>query len=158
MKADLVINNGKVITVDKVFSIQEAISVKNHQIMAVGSNKKIESYIGSETKVINLKGKTLLPGINDSHMHVGLLGASRPPVSLDLSPPNVLSIGDMIEALKKKVSQSKSGEWIRGFGWDPGAIYECKEDPSRLPRKWDLDAVSPDNPVVFTDFSAIDEH
>jgi predicted amidohydrolase YtcJ len=154
MKADLVIKNAKVVTVDEAFSIQEAIAVKDGRIQAVGSNTEVDSAIGPETQVIDLGGKTLLPGINDAHLHAPLFGASRPPVALDLSPPNVLSLDDMAEALRTKVAESQPGEWIRGFGWDPGAIAECKNDPSRLPRKWDIDAVSPDNPVVFNDFSA----
>lgn len=154
MKADLVIKNGKVITVDNDFSIKEAIAVNDGKISAVGSNSEVDSLIGPNTEVIDLEGKTLMPGINDSHLHAPLFGASRPPVSLDLSPPNVMSISDLAEVLKKKVAESRAGEWIRGFGWDPGAIAECRNDPARLPRRWDLDAVSPDNPIAFTDFSA----
>ena len=55
--------------------------------------------------------------------------------------------------LAQKVKTSEPGEWIRGFGWDAGALAECRKDTQRLPRKWDLDAVAPDNPVVFSEFS-----
>lgn len=154
MEVDLIIRNGKVLTVDKNFSIQEAIAVNNGKIVSVGSNSEMEQYSGPHTKVIELQGKTILPGINDSHMHGPFFGATRPPLSLDLTPPNVLSIHDMAEILKKKVSEVPPGEWIRGFGWDMGAILECKNDPNRYPDKGDIDAVSPDNPVVLTDFSA----
>jgi hypothetical protein len=86
-------------------------------------------------------------------MHAPFFGASRPPLSLDLTYPTVQSIPDMVKALKQKVAEVEPGEWIRGFGWDQSTLEECRNDPSKLPRKWDLDAVSPDHPVAFTDFS-----
>jgi len=153
MKADLVITNGKVITVDKDFSIKQAVAVKDGKIVAVGSNDEVKPFIESDTKVLDLKGKPLLPGINESHMHAPFFGASRPPLSLDLTYPAVQSIPDMVAALKQKVAEVEPGEWIRGFGWDQSTLEECRNDPSKLPRKGDLDAVSPDHPVAFTDFS-----
>ncbi|MBW2367817.1 MAG: amidohydrolase [Deltaproteobacteria bacterium] len=153
MNADLVIKNGKVITVDPDFSIKQAIAVKNGRILAVGSDGDMAQYITADTKVLDLKSKTILPGINDSHMHGASFGMARPPLSLDLSFPAVQSISDMVDILKKKVDAVEKGEWIRGGGWDQGEIEECKHDPARMPRKSDLDSVSPDNPVIFFDFS-----
>ncbi len=153
MNADLAIINGKVITVDKEFSIKEAVAVKDGKITAVGNNADIKPFIGAGTRVLDLNGKTILPGINDSHMHGPFFGVSRPPLSLDLTFPSVQSIPDMVEALRDKVSQVPPGAWIRGFGWDQSSLVECREDPSKLPRKWDLDAVAPDHPVAFSDFS-----
>ena len=153
MKADLAIINGKVITVDPEFSIKTAVAVRDGKIVAVGSNEDVKSYITSDTKVLDLKGKPILPGINESHMHAPFFGASRPPLSLDLTFPAIKSIPDMVEALRQKVAEVKPGEWIRGFGWDQSSLEECRNDPAKLPRKWDLDAVSPDHPVAFTDFS-----
>ena len=154
MKAELVITNAKVITVDRDFSIKEAVAVKDGKIVAVGTSADVETYIASDTKVLDLKGKPLLPGINESHMHVSFFGASRPPLSLDLTYPTIQSIPDMVAALQQKVAEVEPGEWIRGFGWDQGSLEECKSDPSRLPRRSDIDPVSPNNPVVLTDFSA----
>lgn len=153
MHADLVIMNGNIITVDKNFSLRQAVAVKDGKIAAVGGNTDVEPMIASTTRVLDLKGKTMLPGINESHMHAPFFGASRPPLSLDLTFPAVRSIPDMVEALRKKTTDVKPGEWIRGFGWDQSSLEECRNDPSKLPRKWDLDAVSPDHPVAFTDFS-----
>lgn len=153
MKADLVITNGKVITVDPDFSIKQAVAIKDGKIIAVGADSDIKAFIASDTKILDLKGKPLLPGINESHMHAPFFGASRPPLSLDLTFPAVQSIPDMVAALRKKVDEVQPGEWIRGFGWDQSSLEECRNDPAKLPRKWDLDAVSPDNPVAFTDFS-----
>ncbi len=153
MNADMAIVNSKVITVDSDFSFKQAVAVKDGKIVAVGSDDEIKPFIAADTKVLDLKGKPLLPGINESHMHAPFFGASRPPLSLDLAFPAVKSIPDMVEALRKKVAEVKPGEWIRGFGWDQSTLEECRNDPSKLPRKWDLDAVSPDHPVAFTDFS-----
>lgn len=153
MVADLVLKNGKIVTVDKDFSIRQAVAVKDGCITAVGTNEDIQLLVGASTKILDLKGLTVLPGINEAHMHAPFFGASRPPLSLDLTYPAVKSIADMVEVLRKKVAEVKPGEWIRGFGWDQSSLEECRSDPSKLPRKWDLDAVSPDNPVAFTDFS-----
>jgi predicted amidohydrolase YtcJ len=150
----MVIRNAKVVTVDEQFSIRQAVAVDQGRIVAVGSDGDIAAYIGPDTQVIDLKGKTILPGINDSHLHVPFFGSTRPPLSLDLTGGNVTSITAMADLLREKVAQSGKGEWIRGYGWDAGALAECKNDPKRLPRKGDIDAVSPDNPVLFTDFSA----
>ncbi len=153
MNANLIIKNAKVITVDKDFSIQQAVAVNGGKIIAVGTNDEIEKFITPNSRVLDLKGKPILPGINEAHMHAPFFGASRPPLSLDLSYPTVKTIPEMVDALRKEVEKSEPGEWIRGFGWDQGSLAECKSDPSKLPRKWDLDPVSPDNPVAFTDFS-----
>ncbi len=150
---DLVMTNAKVITVDKDFSIREALAVKDGKIVAVGTNDDMEPFICPDTMVLDLKGKPVLPGINEAHMHAPFFGATRPPLALDLTPSNVRSIRDMVEVLRQKVSEAEPGEWIRGFGWDLGALEECKNDPTRLPRKSDIDSVSLNNPVIFTDFS-----
>ncbi len=151
--ADLVIVNAKVITVDRDFSIRQAVAVKDGRIAAVGTDDDVKAFRGPGTQVLDLKGKPVLPGINDCHTHTAFFGATRPPLSLDLTYPTVKSIPDMVAALREKVAQAPPGEWIRGFGWDQGSLEECKRDPSRLPRKEDLDAVSPEHPVAFTDFS-----
>lgn len=151
--ADLVLLNGKVVTVDKAFSVRQAIAVTGGRITAVGTDAEITPLAGPGTKVIDLKGKTILPGINEAHMHAPFFGATRPPLAIDLTYPSVKSIPEMVEALGKKVAETPKGEWIRGFGWDQGSLEECLKDPARLPRRWDLDAVSPDHPVAFTDFS-----
>jgi predicted amidohydrolase YtcJ len=149
----LVITNAKVITVDKNFSIKEAIAVKDGRIIGVGTNDEIKSLMGPDSQVLDLKGKTVLPGINEAHMHAPFFGATRPPLALDLTYPTIQSIQDMVAVLRQKVSEVAPGEWIRGFGWHLGDLEECKNDTTRLPRKTDIDSVSPNNPVVFTDYS-----
>lgn len=152
--ADLVIKNGKVITVDEDFSISQAIAVKGNKIVAVGSNGEVDKYISKKTKVLDLKGKTILPGINDAHAHLSSWGLTRPPLMLDLSFPTVKSIADIAIAIAKKASQIKPGEWIQGRGWDEGYLEECKKAPGvRRPTRQDIDKASPVNPFCATEYS-----
>lgn len=152
-KVDMVLSGGKVITVDDNFSLASAVAVANGLIAAVGSDDEIKEFIGPETEVIDLAGRTLLPGINDAHMHGPFFGATRPPLALDLSFPGVQSIADIVAAVKDKTAEVEPGIWIRGFGWDQGSLAECRNDPAMFPRRSDIDPVSPDNPVILTDFS-----
>jgi predicted amidohydrolase YtcJ len=151
--ADLVMVNGKVITVDTNFSIKQAVAVKGDKIIVAGMNEEVSPFIGKQTVVLDLKGKTVLPGINDSHLHAALFGGTRPPLALDVGYPTVKSISDIVKAISQKVEKTKPGEWIRGLGWDVGYLEECLKDPGRYPTRWDLDLVSPDNPVLLNDYS-----
>ncbi|MCJ7605588.1 MAG: amidohydrolase [Dehalococcoidales bacterium] len=91
----------------------------------------------------------MLPGINDAHIHAALYGGTRPPLVADVSYPTVKSIRDILKAIAKRVKTAKPGEWIQGIGWDDGYLEECLKDHRRYPSRWDLDMVSPDNPVVL---------
>ena len=150
---DLIINNGKVITVDKDFSFAEAVAVKDGRIIAVGEQDGIEALRGAKTKTLDLKGKVLMPGINDSHMHLIWTLISVPPYQLDLSYPNVKSIRDIRGQVREAVAKARPGQWIIGAGWNQGLIEELVADNSRVPGKADLDDVAPDNPVWLRDFS-----
>ena len=79
--ADLVIINGNVITVDDDFSIAQAVGVKGDRIAAVGTNDEIEGFINKDTIVLDMGGKTVIPGINDTHIHATLFGGTRPPMA-----------------------------------------------------------------------------
>jgi len=150
---DLILINGKVLTVNPHFDIVEAVAVKNGRITAVGGNQAVRALAGPGSKTIDLAGATMLPGINDAHMHAPFFGATRPPLALDLTFPAVQSIGDIVEAVRRKAAEVKPGEWIRGFGWNQGSLKECMNDPAMFPRRSDIDPVSPNNPVILTDFS-----
>lgn len=152
--ADLVFVNGSVLTVDPDFTVASALAVGGGVITAVGSREDVEDHIGPNTRVIDLDGGTLLPGINDSHLHGCAWGVSSPPLALDLGYPAVRSIADVAEAVRAAAEHTPPGHWIMGTGWDLGYLAECTEDASRLPTRHDLDAVSPDHPVLLLDFSA----
>jgi predicted amidohydrolase YtcJ len=150
---DMVIINGKVITVDSNFSIAQAVAVKDGKIVCVGTNDEIKSLAGRHTKILGLKGKTMLPGINDSHCHISDWALKRPPLMLDIRFPVVKSIADIVNAVAAKAREVKPGEWILGEGWDEGYLEECLADSNRKPSKEDLDKVAPDNPVALTEYS-----
>ncbi|GAH28516.1 unnamed protein product, partial [marine sediment metagenome] len=147
---------GKVITVDSNFSIVQAVAVKDAKIVAVGTDEEVRALVGKDTKVLDLKGKTMLPGINDAHIHLSVMGTRRPPLALDVGYPTVRSINEIAEMVGEKVKAVQPGEWIRGSGWDEAYLEECLRGPARHPTRWGLDAVSPDNPVCLTHFSMHD--
>ena len=152
-EADLVILNGKVITVDKDFSIKQAIAVKDGWIMAVGTNEDVQKLAGRKTQVIDLKGKAILPGINESHGHPTAFASVRPPFAIDARYPTVKSMADIKAAVAAKAKELGPGKWIRGRGWNTALLEEFKNDPKKMPTGKDLDDVAPDNPVILTDWS-----
>ncbi|KUJ69406.1 amidohydrolase [Streptomyces albus subsp. albus] len=151
--ADLVFLNGSVLTVDPDFTVASALAVTDGVISAVGGRDDVQGHMGPDTRVVDLDGGTLLPGINDSHLHGCAFGIGTPPLSLDVGHPAVRSIADVAEAVREAARHTPAGEWITGHGWDPGFLEECVADPSRLPTRQDLDAVSPDHPVLLYSFS-----
>ncbi|PKP61265.1 hypothetical protein CVT91_03545 [Candidatus Atribacteria bacterium HGW-Atribacteria-1] len=138
LTADMVLLNGKIITVDGYFSIAQAVAIKDGKFLAVGSDTEIKPFIGKHTKVFNLSGKTVVPGFIDSHLHMKWTGLNLNKINLR----GISSIEDIVKAIEKKVKEIPKGEWIQGFGWDEGWFKK-----KRYPNRWDLDKVSPDNPV-----------
>ena len=151
--ADSIYVNGKVVTVDPRGSLAQALAVKENRILAVGTNEEIRWLAGPSTETVDLGGKTMLPGINDSHTHAAMYGGSRPPLTLDVGFPAVRSIADIRESVRARAATLKPGEWIRGNGWDEGYLDECLVDPSRHMTRADLDEVAPENPVYLVDFT-----
>jgi predicted amidohydrolase YtcJ len=151
--ADVALINGKVITVDKIFSIKEAIAIKGDTIRAVGTNAQIAGYIGENTRIIDLEGKTVLPGFNDSHAHPAEQYVMQPPLTLALGDPSITSIADIQAAVAARVAQVAPGQWIHGDGWDPDQLTDCVGIVAGCLNKGQLDAVSPNNPCAFTDFT-----
>jgi predicted amidohydrolase YtcJ len=144
-KADLVILNGKVLTIDKDNPLVQAIAIKGEKIIAVGTTKKISGLVDkSSTKVIEAGGRLVIPGFNDAHVHFGPLD----PDYIELrytTDPSVIT-----EKVKEQVARSKPGELIRGGHWEHEMFIDRK-----WPSKELIDKVSPDNPVVL---SRVDGH
>ena len=153
LMADLVFNNGKIVTVDSRFSIAQAVAVKDGRIVAVGDNDDINALAGKRTRKINLNGATMMPGINDSHCHISDWALTRPPLQLEIRYPVVKSIKDIVTMVAEKTATMKPGEWVIGEGWDEGYLDECLADPNRKPALEDLDQIAPNNPVVLTEYS-----
>jgi predicted amidohydrolase YtcJ len=144
--AELVLTNGKIITVDPKDSIAEAVAIGGGKIIKVGTSDELRPLIGQSTEVIDLKGKAVTPGLIDSHTHLG--GGYAEMYYLDLRPGKVGSIADIVSMVAKKVQETPKGEWVLGFGWFPNDWPE-----KRRPNRTDLDPVSPDHPVFLTDMS-----
>ncbi len=142
--ADVVLVNGKIITVDATDTVAEAVAVKDGRIVAVGSSAEIEALVGASTRRIDLGGRAATPGLLDAHAHFGNGGATRMFV-LDLSYPEVTSVADVVDKVAERVAQAEPGDWIRGRGWDEGKFEEL-----RYVTAADLDAIAPDNPVWLT--------
>jgi predicted amidohydrolase YtcJ len=140
MSADLALTSGKVLTMNQSQPYAEAIAIKDDRIVQVGTNEEIDLWIGKDTKVISLKGKAVVPGFIDTHIHVADFG--RLLTWIDLSAAG--SIKEMQKSLSRQVAKALKGKWLLGRGWDQTRFVE-----KRLPTRFDLDSVSPDNPVIF---------
>ncbi|GAA3833549.1 amidohydrolase [Streptomyces phyllanthi] len=150
----LILTGGQVLTVDGAFSVAEGVAVRGRDIVATGSDAEMRALAGPGTRIVGLAGRTVLPGINDSHLHGAAYGMTKPPFALDVGHPAVRSIAGIASAVSGAVGAARPGEWIVGLGWDPGYLAECVADPGRFPHRRDLDAVAPDHPVCLTDFSS----
>lgn len=139
--ADLVLLHGKIITVDANDSIAEALAVSDGKIIAVGLSDDIARLIGADTKVIELQGRAVTPGLIDTHNHFAW-SATDTLFSIDLVYPAVRSIADTVELVEAATHEIKEGEWILGTGWDQGKFAEGRDL-----RASDLDAVAPNHPV-----------
>ena len=140
---DLILYNGKVLTVDSNNRIAEAVAVKDDIIMAVGSSDGIQSLKGSKTEVIDLEGKTLLPGFIDTHSHPGVAASTF--LMINLTSPPISSIKDILRMIKEKAGNSLPGEWIQGINYNQLKLRE-----NRHVTREELDSVAPKNPVVIT--------
>jgi predicted amidohydrolase YtcJ len=150
----LVLTGGQVLTVDRDFTVTEGVAVRGRDIVATGSDAEMRALAGPGTRVVELGGRTVLPGLNDSHLHGAAYGMTKPPFAIDVGHPAVGSIADIAAAVRRAARAARPGEWIVGLGWDPGYLAECLADPRRLPHRLDLDAVAPHHPVCLTDFSS----
>src|SRR5205085_1571828 len=135
--ADTILVNGHVVTVDARFSVAQAIAIAGGRFAAVGSNDAIRKLAGRQTTTIDLHGQTVIPGLADGHLHDAGGGPG-----VDLS--RARSIADVLAAIGARVKASRGGEIVvTNSDW-----HEAQLKEHRLPYRRDLDAVSPDNPVV----------
>ncbi|MCU1290546.1 MAG: nfdA 3 [Acidobacteria bacterium] len=140
LPADIVIINAKVRTMDAAKPQAEAVAVMGNKIVAVGSNAEIRALAGTRTKTIDAKGKTVLPGFNDAHVHFLEGGFQLSSVDLrDAKTPQ-----EFVERIKNFAAKLPKGRWILGGKWD----HE-NWTPNNLPTKELIDAATPDNPVFI---------
>jgi len=145
--ADLVLINGKIITLDETNPEAQALAAKSDRIVAVGSNEQIKPYISPTTKVIDLQGKLAIPGLIDSHGHFMSLGQSK--MRLDLT--RAKNWDEIVAMVAEAEKNAAPGEWILGRGWHQEK-WDKPPQPNveGLPFHFELSKVSPDNPVFLT--------
>jgi predicted amidohydrolase YtcJ len=139
--ADLALRGGNVITVDNNWRIAQAIAIKDGRFLAVGDDAAIAGHIGPNTQVIELAGKTVVPGLIDSHLHQLFAALNGPAVQLLGSR----AVADVQKAIAERVARSEPGKWVMASsGWHESILEE-----GRMPTRYELDQVSPDNPVFI---------
>ncbi|MBI3667441.1 MAG: amidohydrolase [Acidobacteria bacterium] len=136
--ADLVLYNGNIHTVNDKQPHADAVAATGGKIVFVGSTAEATKHIGPKTTAIDLRGMTVVPGLVDSHYHLRDVGARE--VNLNLE--GITSLAGFLAAVKARVDKAKPGEWISGGGWNEGTWT-----PQVFPTRFDLDKVSPNNPV-----------
>ncbi|MDR1573740.1 MAG: amidohydrolase, partial [Clostridiales Family XIII bacterium] len=138
-QADLVIKNANIRTLDKKNPAGSALAVWKGLIAGVGDFDDFSTTIGPDTEILDLAGKTVLPGFNDNHSH---------PIVYALSLTNVdvtgsRSIGEFFDRLRARAAETPAGEWVAGFGYDEGLFAEGRE-----PSIEEMDAAVPDHPLL----------
>ncbi|UCE20153.1 MAG: amidohydrolase family protein [Gemmatimonadota bacterium] len=141
-EADLILFNGKVITVDDENNIFQAVAVKGDTILAVGSDPDIFTLAGPQSKMIDLNGKTVTPGLIDSHYHMMYYGQQFWPGYLNIRHPVVTSKADLLQVVGDYAQQLSPGDWISG---NQGFALQSGETVDR----WDIDSVAPLNPAYL---------
>lgn len=137
----LILHHGKVVTVDAGFRIAEAVAINaDGRIQSVGSNAETLALKDGSTQVIDLEGRTLLPGLMDSHVHPGAAM-----VEFDHEIPTMESIADVLAYIAARVKVSKPGELV-----SLRQVFITRLEEKRYPTRAELDRVAPENPVVFS--------
>ena len=138
--ADMILSNGKIITTDNNFSIAEAVAISEGKILAVGTNKQIAKYAGKETKTIDLKGKTVIPGLIDSHLHPESASLSE----LEEEIPDIHTLEQLLSWIKGQSLKKDDGEWIIIPKFFSTRLIELRQ-----PSLSELDIAAPKNPVFL---------
>jgi predicted amidohydrolase YtcJ len=138
--ADAILLNGKILTVDSKFSIREAIAISEGKITAVGSTPEIRKMAGPQTRVIDLQGRTVIPGLIDSHIHAIRAGQT---FTTEVNWVGATSIAEAMNRIHEASLAKKPGSWlIVAGGWNAEQFKE-----KRRPTQEDLVAAAPNNPV-----------
>ncbi|MFZ0289257.1 MAG: amidohydrolase [Candidatus Sulfotelmatobacter sp.] len=137
----MVLVHGTVLTVDAKDSVAQAIAVREGRIVAVGTDAQVMKLAGAKTCVVDLHGRTATPGMIDTHSHYAEAGVDD---LFEVKLDDAAGIADIVSRVQKRVAAAKPGEWVQGRGWDEGKLAE-----RRYVYAADLDAVSPQNPVIL---------
>ncbi|MEP7310957.1 MAG: amidohydrolase [Pseudomonadota bacterium] len=141
--------NGKIVTVNKRFDIVEAVAIRDGKFLAVGTNQQVRAAVGPNAEAIDLGGRTVIPGLIDSHAHMDREGLKFILPSLQ----GVSSIEDILAIVAREVKSRKPGEWIVTMPLGDYPEFDRKPEllrEKRYPTRWDLDKASPNNPVYIS--------
>jgi predicted amidohydrolase YtcJ len=133
--------NGEVITANRQNQVAEAVAVKGNKITAAGTNEEILRFKDANSEIIDLDGRTLMPGFIDSHLHITMYGTNE--LSVSCKSGQIQSIQDLIKSLKERAKNTPKGEWVRAWGYNEENIAE-----KRFPTKEELDDVSAEHPIL----------
>ena len=140
LTADLVIRDANVLAIDREFSIAEAIAIAGDRILLVGSNDQVAELISGKTRVIDAAGKTVMPGLHDSHVHSYRASVSE----FASSMPVLTSLEEAFGYIREQAASRPSGEWIV-----LERVYPTRMSEGRLPTQAELDAAAPQHPVLW---------
>lgn len=133
-KPDLIVYHGKIVTVDADFSTVEAMAVTGDRIAAVGSNEKILALAGPQTRRIDLHGRTVLPGLIDSHLHA----VDSAMYEFDHPVPEMETINDVLQYLRQRAAALQAGQWVT-----LAQVFITRLKEQRYPTRQELDGVAP---------------
>jgi predicted amidohydrolase YtcJ len=141
--ADLILSNGKIITVDERFTIAQAVAVKGDRVVAVGTNQEVGRLAGPATRRIDLRGRSVVPGLIDNHMHLLRFGTTW---KYEVRWDGVETRKEALERLRARTANVKPDEWIYNLGgW---AVEQFSDDSKPFTRE-ELDRVAPNHPVFL---------
>ena len=141
---DLILTNGRIVTVDATFSVVEAVAVYDGKIVAVGRADEVGALAGPRTKVVDLGGRCMVPGQYDNHVHMLLAGLDALGGKAKVNIATLPSIDDILNAIAERAKVTPKGQWIGTSCMYRGALKE-----GRFPSRYDLDKVAPDHPVYI---------
>jgi predicted amidohydrolase YtcJ len=139
-QADLILHHGKIVTVDSQFHIVDAIAIRGDRILGLGTGEELAKFAGPNTHQVDLHGRTVLPGLMDSHSHA--FDASM--YEFDHEVPNMETVADVLRYIHARAVVSKPGDWIVLT-----QVFVTRLRDQRFPTRAELDEAAPQNPVYF---------
>ena len=142
--ADQLLHNGKILTLDRAQAVVHAMAIRDGKILAVGNDDALNACASPRTQLLDLRGRTVLPGLIDVHTHAMEWVKSILRGEINSSYPEVHSITEIARAVELRSRSLPPGQWILGSGWDDAKLTE-----HRYITRHDLDAVAPNHPVYL---------
>ena len=140
-EADLVLHQGKIVTVDRDFSVRQALAIKGDRVLVTGTNEEVLKTRGPRTKVVDLGGKMVLPGLIDSHTHP----TDACLIEYDHPVPEMETIADVLAYIRARAEAVGNGKWVI-----VRQVFITRLKEQRYPSKDELDRIAPENPVLFS--------